>query len=72
MERKDAPLATEQPAPTTGAIAIFAVVVALLFGGMYFFFPGNDRPVASSKSPAVAERPAPPVTTGQGRGTNQP
>ena len=73
MERKDAPLVTEKPAPTTRAIAIFAAVVALLFGGMYFFFPGNDRPVATGPSPAVAERPAPspPVTTGQGGGTQQ-
>jgi hypothetical protein len=51
------------PAPTAASIAIFAVVVALLFGGMYLFLPDSYRP-----APTVAQKPAPdaPVTTGQG------
>jgi hypothetical protein len=66
MEHNKKPLVTERPAPTAASIAIFAVVAALLFGGMYFFFPDNYRPTASTKSPAVAEAPVPPSTTGQG------
>ena len=71
MARKEVPLVTERPAPTAASIAIFALVVALLFGGMYFFLPDSYQ--STAPSPAVAERPAPqpapPVTTGQGGNT---
>lgn len=57
-------------APTAASITIFAVVVAVLFGGMYFFLSDNVQQSASTKSPSVAESPAttpaPPTTTGQG------
>jgi hypothetical protein len=71
MEHKDTSPGSVHEAPAAMSIAIFAVVVVLLFGGMYFFFPGNDRPVASNPSPTVATAPAPqpgPSTTGQGGG----
>jgi hypothetical protein len=69
MEHQDTNPGSVHEAPPATSIAIFAVVVALLFGGMYFFFPGNDRPIASNPSPTVATSPASPVeptTTGQG------
>jgi hypothetical protein len=57
------------PATTGRSIAIFATVVALLFGGMYFFLSDGYRTTATTKSPTVAQPatpPAPPATTGQG------
>ena len=74
MERKDDRYVGQdvgqEAAPTTTSIAIFAVVAALLFAGMYFFVPDGTRTTASSQPPAVAEQPAPapapPATIGQG------
>ena len=71
MEHKNTDPGAVREAPAATSIAIFAAVVALLFGGMYFFFPGNDRPVATNPSPTVATAPAQqaePTTTGQGGG----
>jgi hypothetical protein len=73
MERKEKPLITDQErrrlvteraAPTTFSIAIFAVAVALLFGGMYFFFPESYRQTVSA--PPVVGTTPPSATTGQG------
>lgn len=69
MQRKDWTDRDNDPgrgasaAPTGASIAIFAVVVALLFGGAYLFLPDHYR-----SSSTVAQKPAPqaPVTTGQG------
>jgi hypothetical protein len=60
---RDDPGRDAPPAPTSTSIAIFAVVVVLLFGGAYLFLPDHYR-----SGPAVAQKPAPeaPVTTGQG------
>jgi hypothetical protein len=70
MERKDSEPGSVNAPPTATSITIFAVVVALLFGGMYLFFPESYRPTASNQSPTVAETPGanvePPATTGQG------
>ena len=66
MERKDDTSVT--PAPTAASIAIFAVVVLILFGGMYLFVPNQYRSTASNPPAAekTATTPAPPATTGQG------
>jgi len=59
-------------APTSKSIAIFAVVVAVLFGGMYFLTSDGSRSTVTSNTPTVAQPAtpsAPPATTGQGGNT---
>jgi hypothetical protein len=62
IDRNPAP-GDPAPAPTATSIAIFAVVVALLFGGAYLLLPDHYR---SETTVAQKSAPAAPVTTGQG------